>query len=153
MFSGGLDSLAGAVEQAAKGNPLLLISHHAAPQIHKRQKDLLSALMGAYPQVPIRRIGVWVNRSGGLRSAEYTQRTRSLLFWALGLAVGTSIGAGGVRFFENGVVSLNLPIDVQVVGTRASRTTNPLAMIALETLAGKIAGEPEQARRGALGDF
>jgi hypothetical protein len=142
MFSGGLDSLAGAVERAATGKPLLLISHHAAPQIHKRQKDLLAALTSAFPSVKIRRIGVWVTRTEGLRSGEYTQRTRSFLFWALGLAVGVSIGAGGERFFENGIVSLNLPIDDQVVGTRASRTTNPLALVALEGLGGKVAGAP-----------
>lgn len=142
MFSGGLDSLAGAVEQAASGKPLLLISHHAAPQIHKRQKDLLGALTAAFPGVHIRRVGVWVNRTESLRGGEYTQRTRSFLFWAIGLAVGVSIGAGGVRFFENGVVSLNLPIEDQVVGSRASRTTNPIAMSALERLGGMVAERP-----------
>jgi len=142
MFSGGLDSLAGAVEQAARGKPLLLISHHAAPQIQGRQKDLLAALRNAFPDLPIKRIGVWVNRAQGARTGEFTQRTRSFLFWALGLVVGASVGAGGVRFFENGVVSLNLPIDDQVVGSRASRTTNPLALAALERLGTSVADSP-----------
>jgi hypothetical protein len=88
----------------------------------------------------MRRVAVWVSRDGSVRSAEYTQRTRSFLFWALGLAVGASIGAGGVRFFENGVVSLNLPIVDQVVGARASRTTNPWPLSLLQRLGAHVAG-------------
>src|SRR5262249_26633941 len=33
-----------------------------------------------------------------------------------------------IRFFENGVVSINLPISEQVVGARATRTTHPLVL-------------------------
>jgi hypothetical protein len=35
------------------------------------------------------------------------------------------IGLSRLRFYENGVVSLNLPPSAQVVGARASRTTHP----------------------------
>src|SRR5262249_8930861 len=39
-----------------------------------------------------------------------------------------------IRFFENGVVSLNLPISEQVVGARATRTTHPQVLDGFATL-------------------
>jgi hypothetical protein len=38
------------------------------------------------------------------------------------------LDAGGVSFYENGVVSLNLPVADEVLQARASRTTHPLAL-------------------------
>ncbi len=139
MFSGGLDSLAGAAEMAEGGGPLLLVSHRSASVIESRQAELLGRLRSAYPNVPMRRVAVWVNKDGAV-GREFTQRTRSFLFWALGTAVGHSVEAGGVRFFENGVVSLNLPIADQVQGARASRTTHPFALSLMEELATIVVG-------------
>lgn len=142
MFSGGLDSLTGAAEMAERGESLLLVSHRSTPNLESRQAALLLQLRTVYPQVPIRRIGVWVNKAAAVGGREYTQRTRSFLFWAMGLAVGQSVQAGGVRFFENGVVSLNLPVADQVQGGRASRTTHPQVLSAMEELSALVAGRP-----------
>ena len=46
----------------------------------------------------------------------------------LGFIAARMVGATRVRFFENGVVSANLPISPQVIGTMATRTTHPLAL-------------------------
>jgi Queuosine biosynthesis protein QueC len=43
-----------------------------------------------------------------------------------------------VRFFENGVVSLNLPIAQEALRSRASRTTHPLALHLLSSLCSAI---------------
>jgi hypothetical protein len=50
------------------------------------------------------------------------------------------IHAGGVRFFENGVVSLNFPVADEVVRARASRTTHPLSLLALQGLCSTVTG-------------
>ena len=113
MFSGGLDSLAGAVETARKGERLVLVSHRPVTTLDSRQKRLFSELKTEFPDQLIH-IPVWVNKSGGL-NRESTQRTRSFLFAALGTVVAESINAGGVRFFENGIVSLNFPVADEVV--------------------------------------
>ena len=39
-----------------------------------------------------------------------------------------SVQAGGVRFYESGIVSLNLPIAEEALRARASRTTHPVAL-------------------------
>nr|WP_294515994.1 7-cyano-7-deazaguanine synthase [uncultured Rhodopila sp.] len=142
MFSGGLDSLAGAAERAAAGEKLVLVSHRSVPRMETRQHRLFEKLKETYPHADILRVPVWVHKTGNGRTGEYTQRTRSFLFWALGLAVGSSVNAGGISFFENGIVSLNLPVADQVLRARASKTTHPLALKYLEELAGRVLGRP-----------
>ncbi len=141
LFSGGLDSLAGAVEEATKGNKIVLVSHRPISLIDSRQQELYDRLKDFYPSVPILRVPVWVHKIGQ-EAREYTQRTRSFLFWSLALAVGQSVSAAGMTFFENGVVSLNLPIADQVLRARASRTTHPVALTMLQRLAELVLNRP-----------
>lgn len=138
MFSGGLDSLAGAVETAAAGEKLVLVSHRPVSTIETRQNILFKELQKLSPGKLIR-VPVWVNKAEAL-GREPTQRTRSFLFAALGTLVAQSVQANGVRFFENGVVSLNLPIAQEALRSRASRTTHPLALHLLSSLCAAIIG-------------
>jgi Calcineurin-like phosphoesterase len=126
MFSGGLDSLAGAAETANAGGRLVLVSHRPVSTQSGRQKQLFDRVRGTW-DVPMIHVPVWMNKSENL-GKEPTQRTRSFLYATLGAAVAASVNAGGVRFFENGVVSLNLPVADEVIGARASRTTHPHAL-------------------------
>jgi hypothetical protein len=52
----------------------------------------------------------------------------SFLYAALACVVARLFGKTRIRFFENGVVSINLPISEQVVGARATRTTHPVVL-------------------------
>jgi len=132
MFSGGLDSLAGAVETAASGAKSLLVSHRPEPKLDSRQKKLFSELKRVFPH-QLFHVPVWINKNEKF-GREPTQRTRSFLYSALGALVAESVHAGGVRFYENGVVSLNLPMVGEVLRARASRTTHPLALHLLSSL-------------------
>lgn len=126
MFSGGLDSLAGAAETANVGGKLVLVSHRPVSTQYSRQKELFDRVRLTWG-VPMIHVPVWINKDERL-GKEPTQRTRSFLYATLGAAVAASVKAAGVRFFENGVVSLNLPVADEVVGARASRTTHPHAL-------------------------
>lgn len=124
LFSGGLDSLTGAADRLSnESSRLLLVSHQSATKIANRQRELAGELSRRFPgrvlHVPVR-IG-----KQGIKAVERTQRTRSFLFAALASVVGEIAGAGKVSLFENGIVSFNLPIASQVVGTAATRTTHP----------------------------
>jgi hypothetical protein len=134
MFSGGLDSLAGAVEAAKRGEKLVLVSHRSVSIISSRQRKLFQALRKKFPACPMLHVPVWINKVDRF-GHEPSQRTRSFLFTALGTVVSQLVGAGGVRFYENGIVSLNLPVADEVVRARASRTTHPLAIRYLEQFA------------------
>jgi hypothetical protein len=131
-FSGGLDSLAGAVETAKAGGKLVLVSHWPTPPYRSRQDKLFEGLKKTF-SVQMIHVPVWINKDGNM-GREHTQRTRSFLYSALGTIVASSVRAKRVRFFENGIVSLNLPVADEVVGSRASRTTHPQSLDLLSRL-------------------
>ena len=124
LFSGGPDSLGGAVQEAAAGKrTLALVSHRSSPKIAKRQKELLEDLGKHCSKKPFH-VPVWINKEKAL-GKEFTQRTRSFLYASLAAVVAHIFDLWRIRFYENGVVSINLPISPQVVGGRATRTTHP----------------------------
>lgn len=122
LFSGGLDSLAGAVSLAKYSN-IVLVSHRPVAKLSNRQINLVKQIRKQYP-VKILHIPVWINKDSRL-GREYTQRTRSFLYCTIGAVIAESLSAAGVSFYENGIVSLNLPVADEVLRARASRTTHP----------------------------
>ncbi len=124
LFSGGIDSLGGAIQEAVIGKKkVALVSHRSAPKIAKLQKDLLDDLGKRCSTKPFH-VPVWVHKEKSL-GKEYTQRTRSFLYASLATVVARIFGLWKIQFYENGVVSINLPISPQVIGCRATRTTHP----------------------------
>jgi hypothetical protein len=134
LFSGGLDSLGGAVKEAVleKGRTAL-VSHRSTSKIFSRQKKLVEELQAVCKGHPPLHVPIWVHKRG-IRSQEYTQRTRSFLYGALAFAVARIFRLERIRFYENGVISLNLPISEQSVGARATRTTHPQTLNGFEEL-------------------
>src|SRR5262245_33284997 len=119
-----LASLTGAIDRLSnKTARLLLVSHQSSTKMANRQKELARDLITRFPgqimHLPVR---VWMRGTEGI---ERSQRTRSFLFGALGATVARLAGAANFSFFENGIVSFNLPIASQIVGSTASRTTHP----------------------------
>lgn len=142
LFSGGLDSLAGAVHQAVtQRRQMMLVHHRSNPKLASRHRHLLAGLLGAQGVVPPVHIPVRINKSKGL-TREGTQRTRSFLFMTIAAALANSIGHDRIRFYENGVTSLNLPPAAQVVGGRATRTTHPRVLNGYKALLGEVLGRP-----------
>ncbi len=139
LFSGGLDSLAGAVREAVcEQRRIALVSHRSNPKIHSKQKKLVQELSRLCTHKPFH-IPVWANKEKAL-GKEHTQRTRSFLFASLAFAVARAYGLDKFRFYENGVVSLNLPISEQVVGCRATRTTHPQVLNGFAKLFSSLIG-------------
>lgn len=142
LFSGGLDSLAGAAEALLRDRvPVVLVSHQSSPLVASRQRALAEALQeraaGAARQLHVR---VAVNK-GPRDAVEPTQRSRSFLFASLGFAVARMLGLRRVDLCENGVVSLNLPLAGHVLGARATRTTHPRTLRGFDRLFSAVAGE------------
>ena len=114
------------------------VSHRPVAMLDSRQRQLFSELrknsLNQLIHVP-----VWIDKSEELGRREPTQRTRSFLYSALGTVVAQSIQAGGVQFFENSIVSLNLPVADEAIRARASRTTHPVALQLLKSLCSAVA--------------
>jgi 7-cyano-7-deazaguanine synthase in queuosine biosynthesis len=125
LFSGGLDSLAGAIQEAViDGRSVALVSHDSASKRKPRIEALAKDVAERAGATTVRHIPVWATKSEEV-GGEYTQRTRSFLYAALATTVSAMMGKDRIRFYENGVTSMNVPIAAQVVGSRATRTTHP----------------------------
>jgi 7-cyano-7-deazaguanine synthase in queuosine biosynthesis len=125
LFSGGLDSLAGAVDALMGGQKrVALVSHQGSKMIASKQNTLVAALRERTNPASLFYVPVTINK-GQEEATEFTQRSRSLMFATLGLIVARMFGRYDLSFYENGIVSINLPIAEHVLGARASRTTHP----------------------------
>src|SRR5262249_29579469 len=101
-----------------------LVNHRSGTKLNPRHRALLQLLRAQAHGAPPIHVPVRINKRQGL-TKEFSQRTRSFLYAALAAAVAATPGLNRVRFYENGVISLNLPPSPQVVGSRATRTTHP----------------------------
>jgi len=138
LFSGGLDSLGGAVEEVlGRGKRVALVSHRSAAKISSVQKYLVDLLSSRARAESVLHVPVLATLTEDL-NREPTHRARSFLFAALGAVTARLFGVNCIRFFENGIVSLNLPPVRQVVGARATRTTHPQALAGFRRIFGAV---------------
>lgn len=142
MFSGGLDSLAGAIEEVlTQKRRVVLVTHKSTPKLNNRHRNMETLLAAKAGDNAPHHIGVRVHKTKGLNH-EYTQRSRSFLYMSIGATIAKMLGLKSVRFYENGVISLNLPVCAQVAGGRATRTTHPRVMKGFQDIISLVAGEP-----------
>lgn len=139
LFSGGADSLCGAVRSLAAGERLLLVSHWDWAGHSSFQRDLAKRLSELFPDqvVPCQhRLGRRTIQLGGGRFAdEPTRRSRSLLFIALGLAHASIDPAVPLWIAENGYAALNPPLAGERRGALSTRTTHPVVLDRLQRIA------------------
>lgn len=134
LFSGGLDSLGGVVDRVVRAQePAILVSHESSPKLRTRLRALRGMIDAATGDSAPEHVTVTVNKEG-LKERDYTQRSRSFLYASLATAVARLAGLDAIRFFENGVVSLNLPLSPQIIGSRATRTTHPKVLASMRRL-------------------
>ena len=132
LFSGGLDSLVGALDWLEAGQRLLLVSHYDFGQLAAIQQSLAAALLRHYGSGRVHHLGIRVQFP---EAPELSMRRRSLLYLALGLAGAASFGpATPLIIPENGWVSLNPPLTTNRLGSCSTRTTHPYFLEQLTSL-------------------
>ena len=83
MFSGGLDSLAGAIDEVLnEKHKVVLVTHKSTPKLNTRHRRLEKMIADKAGENAPLHIGVRVNKNKGL-NYEYTQRSRSFLYLRL----------------------------------------------------------------------
>jgi 7-cyano-7-deazaguanine synthase in queuosine biosynthesis len=141
LFSGGLDSFAGTVEElVAHRKKVVLVSHRSASKITGAQNYLIGQLRRRFGVDHVLHVPVRANLKEDL-GKEFTHRTRSFLFASIGAVAAHLMDCQRIFFFENGVVSLNLPPVGQVVGARATRTTHPQALAGFRRVLSAVLGQ------------
>jgi len=127
LFSGGLDSLSGAIELLESGSgKVVLVSHQSQSGTIHTQNALVSALQQKYPGRVLHYCFECTLR--GIRAREESQRTRSFLYTSIAYAISSAYGQNVFHVFENGVTSFNLHRREDLANSRASRTTHPQTM-------------------------
>jgi 7-cyano-7-deazaguanine synthase in queuosine biosynthesis len=145
LFSGGLDSLVGAVNLIEEEN-IVLVGHHKKGGYEKlSQTNLLNSLLNHYTEREIENLLFYVQPEKSQEKdfgGEDTQRARSFLFLVLGIVVANSYGTDIPLFVpENGLISLNLPLTQNRQGTHSTKTTHPFFISAFESILREISIE------------
>lgn len=141
LFSGGLDSFTGAIDEwLGQGNLPVLVGHVSNPKVASLQDRLRKYMEGLKRpgpsplHVPIR-----INKIKEL-THDKTQRTRSFLYASLGTIIARMFGLDRVKFYENGIVSCNLPFDGQAPQARLTRSTHPKLLHLLSSFISTLIG-------------
>lgn len=129
LFSGGLDSLIGAIDRLSAGRSPLFVSHAGEGAVSAAQEACFDGLKQKFQRNNLDRLRVWMTFEGGLVEdvgSESTTRGRSFLFFALAAAAGSGLGRPfEVQVPENGLIALNVPLDQLRLGAPSTRTTHP----------------------------
>lgn len=125
LFSGGLDSLAGAINLIDEKDNVLLVSHidghGSSGTLHSQ---LLSEIRNTYNFKNIRQSSFHVYTEDKLNH-EATTRGRSILFHGIALFHAINLGINEIITPENGVISINLPLTPSRTCSNSTKTMHP----------------------------
>jgi 7-cyano-7-deazaguanine synthase in queuosine biosynthesis len=129
LFSGGLDSFIGAIDLLCEGQTPLFVSHWWDTMAAKHQTYCMTQLQARFSprQLNHLRANVGVDHHTVTSSGvEDTLRGRSFLFFSLATVAASALGGDMVVYTpENGLISLNVPLDPLRLGALSTRTTHP----------------------------
>ena len=145
LFSGGLDSLVGALDylESHTADKLFLVGHRDGPGPKSDQERLYEILKGPYQsrldllQV---RVGAKPLNTGQKRPRqENTLRSRSFIFIGLGIYAACSISKRiPLLMPENGTIALNVPLTPSRRGSCSTRTAHPFFLHMLRNIFVKL---------------
>jgi 7-cyano-7-deazaguanine synthase in queuosine biosynthesis len=133
MLSGGLDSFIGAIDLLAKEKDIWFVGHYGGGKgVIQYQKKLINKLMTQYQLSAEQFFNFFASPLNGI---EDTTRTRSFMFFAHAIMLGSAIDNDITLYIpENGVISLNIPLTNTRLGSSSTRTTHPFYMKLLQQL-------------------
>lgn len=126
LFSGGIDSLAAAVDAARAGSKPFLVSHESEGVLYPDSGALARALAGRgldwyFPHAQVR-IGL---KEPTRDAREAGRRTTPFVLAALGAVAAGLLGLTDVVLASNGVTSLDRPLHSDWVGTAQQHIASP----------------------------
>lgn len=139
LFSGGLDSFIGAIDLLVAGEAPMLVSHYwDSNSTSKYQNYCGAVLKRRFPHTSLHHMQARVGFPNNIvdeSPGENTLRGRSFLFFALAALAADAVGGEMVIHVpENGLISLNVPLDPLRLGALSTRTTHPFYMARVNEL-------------------
>jgi 7-cyano-7-deazaguanine synthase in queuosine biosynthesis len=133
LFSGGLDSFAGAIKELQDGHPLQLVSHYTRNRVIRESQEALAQYLHKQYGPKVSRVAV---RATGRKSGHFwfpsdterepSQRTRSLLFMVLAAISARKSGFHEIVVIaENGQMAIHLPLTAARIGAFSTHTAHP----------------------------
>ncbi len=150
LFSGGLDSLAGACRELLDptGGTLFLISGRTNSRLGARQK-VLSQQLCRKTHRDVRPLVIEFglrDRGGKQGEDEPSQRSRGFIFPVLAAVAALLAGASEIQVYEPGIGAINLPYTDAQLGAQATRATDPRMLLALSEFVTMASGRPFSVR-------
>lgn len=139
MFSGGMDSFVGAIDQleSDENKSILFVSHYGGGKGTKEYQDYLKARIIKHYQLEERDFCQFYAKAAG--GVEDTTRSRSFMFFAHAVALASAQGKHmEIIIPENGLISLNIPSTFSRIGSSSTRTTHPYYMSKYQELVVKL---------------
>jgi predicted MPP superfamily phosphohydrolase len=143
-FSGGLDSFAGALRLVRQKRNVVLVAQRTSPRIEPFVRKLVDVLKREGGE-RVSFVPVWHEREG-----RAIPRTRGFLYAAVSGAISALAPRSSVRFFENGVVSLGLPLSAAGLTVPVSRVAHPRVLVGWQKLFSALAGRAIAVDNGFL---
>lgn len=135
LFSGGLDSLIGAINLVHEGRRPLLVSQ-ASPKEGPAQSKLAEAIGLSQHRFEARASERW------RQPYEPSSRARSMLFVGYGTLAASTIAPsetpGELIVPENGLISINPPLTRRHIGSLSTRTTHPHFIASLQRVLDEV---------------
>ena len=142
LLSGGLDSFIGAINLLSAKHAPVFVSHYWDGITSKHESYCIDALRKQWTTGSIRQIRARVGFPAGLINGagdEDTLRGRSFTFFSLAALTASALeGDVVVHVPENGLISLNVPLDALRLGALSTRTTHPFYVARFNTLLGEL---------------
>lgn len=142
LFSGGLDSFIGAVDLFEADETPLLVSHYWDGITSQHQTICAEALKAKYAEAEFSHIRARVGFPKDTvdeSPVEDTLRGRSFMFFALAALAADAVGDDvTIHVPENGLISLNVPLDPLRLGALSTRTTHPFYMARVNELISRL---------------
>jgi 7-cyano-7-deazaguanine synthase in queuosine biosynthesis len=140
LFSGGLDSAAGLAAYLTHEDAVAISVQTSNWMQHVQQRVVRElSKVSRHACVPLR---YRVSMHRQKHPAESSQRSRGLLFLAIGIATAWTLRQDRLQIFENGIGAINLPYLRSQYGSQASRAMHPKTLRMAQDLAAAVSGRP-----------
>lgn len=125
LFSGGLDSLVGAIDFLERKETVALVGHYGKGKTNGFQQRVFGSLATTY-EGNAADFMFYAQPPKHKKEGEPSMRSRSLLFLSMGINVASTLNAGTpLSVSENGLISINAPLTNSRIGSFSTRTTHP----------------------------
>lgn len=145
LFSGGLDSFAGAVRDLTEyphHHHVFVSGCTSGRQQHQQVKQVGGLRQAFSPEITHLLVPYGIRARADGQAEERSQRTRGFVHLTLGVVTAQLCGALELALTENGIGAINLPYNAGQVGTANSRAVHPVTLNLMEAFAASVTGAP-----------